>query len=79
MPTINKRIDELEKSIPKNTNHHYEVNIHWEKEAEYFRDGKPISRAQYFAEAPREVGKINIHWVEVNPERGNDANNQKPN
>jgi len=76
MATINKRVENLENNAPATSEHDYEMYLHWEEEAEYFKDGKPISRAQYFREAPKETGKINISWVEVNPEEEDDENDK---
>ena len=78
MPTINKRIEELEKNAPKQTNHNYEKVIGWgdanDFETQYFRDGLPTTRAEYMAEAPKEPGKIVIDWGEPIPPGEADPN-----
>jgi hypothetical protein len=79
MKTIQKRVEELEETMPKNTNHKYLMVIRLNEfdkvENQYFRDGEPISRAEYEREAPKTPGKININWSEVNP-RDNDENDK---
>lgn len=81
MKTINKRIETLEENMPTQANHDYLMVIRLNEfdkvENQYFRDGMPILREEYEREAPKEPGKINIHWVEVNPERGNDENDKQ--
>ena len=80
MPTINKRVEELEKNAPTTTEHEYEMVIGWgdanEFETQYFRDGKPISRSEYMAEAPKEPGEIVIDWGDPIPPRGSNENDQ---
>jgi len=81
MKTINKRIDELEKNAPKQTNHNYEMVIGFGEtdfETQYFRDGQPITRSEYMAEAPKEPGKIVIDWGKpIPPREENDENDTK--
>lgn len=79
MKTIKKRIEDLEENQPNTIEHHYEMFIGWgdtKIESQYFRDGEPITRAEYFREAPRD-GKIEVVWGETIPKRKDaDENNQ---
>lgn len=81
MKTINKRVEELEEHTPTQTNSKYEMIIGWGEtkvETQYFRDGEPITRAEYEREAPKTPGEIVIDWGEVIPKRenGNDENDK---
>jgi len=69
MKTIQKRVEELEETMPKNTNHKYEMFIYWDKKAEYFRDGEPITRAEFFREARTDEINVAVDW-------GNDENDK---
>lgn len=73
MPTINKRIEELENKAPTKSEHHYEMFIHWEEEAEYFRDGEPISRSEFMAEVPTDEIIVSVDW------ENHDENNKQAN
>lgn len=80
MSTMKKRLDDLEKTMPTTNEHHYEMVIGWGEtkiESKYFKDGEPISRAQFLAEAPKEPGDIVIDWGEPNqPGEAADENNK---
>jgi len=70
MKTPKRRVEELEKITPKQTKHHYEKIIGWGEtkiETKYFKDGEPITGAEYERDAPKEIGKIKIDWSEYVP------------
>jgi len=78
MPTINKRVEELEKNIPTTNGSHYKMVVTMGEthiETQYFRDGERITRAEYEREAPKEPGKIVVDWSTSQP-GGSDANNK---
>jgi len=79
---MKKRLDDLEKTMPTTNEHKYLMVIGWGEtkiEPKYYRDGESITRAEYQREAPKEPGKINIHWGEAIPprEEADDENDKK--
>jgi hypothetical protein len=70
--TINTRLAALERQAdkPDYSRHEYAVNITWgdDSTATYTKDGKPISRAQYEREAPKDM-EIVLSWGPPIPPR----------
>jgi len=73
--TIKRRLDELEAqtSKPDYSDHDYEMVITWGDDnnidsPQYYKDGQPITRDQYQAEAPPDR-EILIDWGTPIPKR----------
>jgi len=84
MKTIKKRVEELEEAMPTTGEHDYLMVVGMDENGrvgcKYFKDGKPITRAMFDAEAPKEPISVNVDWSEPKqPGEAADENDKQTN